>query len=85
MAFWLAQIRARGWTSYLSEPRYSLVILREQAARGLARRDRADPDKEQLLDFLFPGDQPQGRGARHQHLPDELFSVVVRYYWCGEP
>ena len=79
MAFWLAQIRARGWTSYLSEPRYSLVILREQAARGLARRDRADPDKERLLDFLFPGDQHSPR------LTDDIFSVIARYYWCGEP
>ena len=86
MAAWLARIRdAGGWTRYLSEPRYRLVVLRELVARNLARRRRADSGKEQLLDFLFPGDQPRRRARRlQQRLPDELFSIIARYYWGGE-
>ena len=30
------------------------------------------------MGFLFPGDQPQSG------LPDDLFPLVARYYWCGE-
>ena len=85
MAAWLAQIQQRGsWASYLSEPRYALVVLRALVARGRARRRRADSGKEQLLDFLFPGDQPRRRARRHQpRLPDDLFSVIAQYYFGG--
>ena len=47
MFAWLARIRAVGWARYLSEPRYKLVVLRELAARGRARRERAFFGKEQ--------------------------------------
>ena len=49
-----------GWTRYLSEPRYALVVLREQVARGQARRERAMFGREQVLDFLFPPGEPAG-------------------------
>jgi len=80
MAAWLARIiTARGWTYHLSEPRYALVSLRALAAKGLARRPRADVFNGQLLDFLFPGDR-----ARDQpYLPDDLFSIIVEFYWGG--
>ena len=84
MAAWLGRIKNQGWTTYLSEPRYELVVLRSLAARGLARRKRADPGKEQLLDFLFPSCQPPRRARRGQpHLPDDLFVLIARYYWGG--
>ena len=55
-----------------------MVVLRAIVARGQARRQHAFFGKEPLLDFLFPdGQQP--------YLPDELFSVITRYYWGGEP
>mmetsp|Transcript_19467 Transcript_19467/g.60956 ORF Transcript_19467/g.60956 Transcript_19467/m.60956 type:complete len:130 (-) Transcript_19467:82-471(-) len=83
MAAWLARVQPSGWTCYLSEPRYNLVVLRALAARGLARRRRADPGEELLLDFLFPSDQPRRRAKRQPRLPDELFSIIVRCYWGG--
>jgi len=83
MATWLSRIRRLGWTRYLSEPRYKLVVLRAMCARGLARRRRADPGEELLLDFLFPSDQPRRRAKRQPRLPDELFSIIVRCYWGG--
>jgi len=86
MAAWLKRIHAAGsWARYVSEPRYKLVVLRELSAKGLARRRRADSGEEHLLDFLFPPDQRRNKRARrHQlHLPDELFSIVARYYWGG--
>lgn len=58
MAAWLERIEESGWKRYLSGPRYELVALRELVARGRARRLRAFSQKEQLLDFLFPGNQP---------------------------
>ena len=87
MAAWLSRIQAAGgWTRYFSDPRYKLVVLRELVARARARRRRADAGKEQLLDVLFPGDQSRKRAQRCQpRLPDELFSIIVRYYWGGEP
>mmetsp|Transcript_27702 Transcript_27702/g.85641 ORF Transcript_27702/g.85641 Transcript_27702/m.85641 type:complete len:124 (-) Transcript_27702:86-457(-) len=83
MAAWLERIRAVGWVQYLSEPRYKLVVLRQLAARGLARRRRANLSEELLLDFLFPGDQPRRRARRQLRLPDELFSIIAQYYWGG--
>ena len=84
MAAWLAQIQLVGWTRHFSEPRYKLVVLRALSARGDARRKRADLGKEQLLDFLFPGDQPRRRARRNQpRLPDELFAIIARYYRGG--
>jgi len=89
MAAWLSRVRVLGWTRHLSEPRYKLVVLRELVARERARRERALPGKELVLNFLFPGDQPPPRATkqakRGPRLPDELFSVIARYYWCGEP
>ena len=80
LAAWLARISAAGgWTRHLSEPRYELVVLRSLCARG--RAQRADSGKEQLLDFLFPSDQSP---LDQPHLPDELFSIIARYYWGGE-
>jgi len=49
-----------------------------------ASRDEsgADSGKERVLDFLFvPGDQQ----ANKPSLPDDVFSIIARYYWCGEP
>ena len=85
LADWLERISAAGgWSHYLSEPRYALVIFRELVARGRARRRRVDPGKEQLLDFLFPCDQPSRRARRHRsHLPDDLFAIIAKYYWGG--
>ena len=34
-----------------------------------------------LLDSLFPGEHSRGQ----PRLPDELFAIIVRYYWCGQP
>lgn len=85
LAAWLARVReAGGWTRYISEPRYKLVVLRAEAARGLARRRRADLSTEQLLDFLFPGDRPRRARRSQPRLPDELFTIVARYYWADE-
>ena len=84
MVAWLARVEAVGWAVHLSAPRYALVVLRELVARGRARRQRADSGKEQLLDFLFPGDRPRRRAQRHQpYLPDDLVSAVARYYWSA--
>ena len=76
---------AGSWTRYLSEPRYKLAVLREAAARGWAQRERAFHGKERVLDLLFPGGRPNTRASRGRlHLPDELFSIIARYYWGGE-
>ena len=155
MAAWLTRIRKCGWTTYLSEPRYALVVLRELVARGRARRlegrgrrqrTRKCKKQKQLLDFVFPGGRPRTprfalvrrqcdvcnlqrplseeafpicdacelrRYCSHAcqridwlsghrdictfdtdakaatpallRLPDELFSIVVRFYWGGGP
>ena len=65
-----------------------LGILRELVARARARREHAFHGKERLLDFLFPGDQvpPQAnkQPRRHTRLPDDLFPLIARFYWCGE-
>mmetsp|Transcript_32963 Transcript_32963/g.99299 ORF Transcript_32963/g.99299 Transcript_32963/m.99299 type:complete len:99 (-) Transcript_32963:87-383(-) len=87
VANWLERIRV-GWTRYLSEPRYKLVVLRALVAKGRASRRRTE--FEQLFDFLFPrksGDTPQAnkQTKRHlAHLPNELFPRIARYYWGGE-
>ena len=85
LAAWLASIQQTGgWARHLSEPRYKLVLLRELCARGWARRERAFHGKERVLDLLFPGGRPNTRAKRDQpHLPDELFSIVARYYRGG--
>ena len=88
-ADWLSRIQAcGGWTRYLY-PRYKLVVLRDAVARGLARRERAFDGKERVLDFLFPSPgsgRPNTRAKRNQScLPDDVFSIIARYYWCGEP
>ena len=87
MADWLERIAQVSWKRHLSEPRYALVVLRALAARGdarlpgrrLPRRQRADKGKEHVLDFLFPGDLRR----REPRLPDDLFPLVIRYYWGG--
>ena len=92
MAAWLARIHEVGWTCYLSEPRRKLVVLREMVARGQARRGRTV--YEQLFDFLFPGpapDQPLHANKRatrkrgQPRLPDGPFSLIMKYYWSGDP
>ena len=90
MALWLLRIKGTGWTQHLSETRYKLVVLRALAARGDATRQRAFHGKERVLDLLFPGvaaSAPAPSGSRparrHQRLPDELFLIIVRYYWGG--
>mmetsp|Transcript_6722 Transcript_6722/g.20832 ORF Transcript_6722/g.20832 Transcript_6722/m.20832 type:complete len:118 (+) Transcript_6722:1125-1478(+) len=75
MAAWLARV---GWTCYLSEPRYNLVVLRALAARGLARRRRADSGEEQLLDFLFPGQEGERGDGSHAC---RMTFHGHRYYW----
>ena len=91
MAAWLGRVRAVGWTAYLSEPRYKLVVLRQLSAQGRAERRRAFSDTEHLLDFLFPGQSGEQTRANKQarrrrlRLPDELFAIVAGYYWGGEP
>ena len=82
MAVWLERIRER-----IRESRYKLVVLRALAARGDARRERAFHGKELVLDFLFPGDGPPPQANKQTkrgrpRLPDELFSIIARYY-CG--
>ena len=77
-----------GWTRYLSKPRYALVVLRELVATGRARRGRTFHGKELVLDFLFPHDRPppqaNKQARRHQpRLPDDVFSVIARFYWGG--
>ena len=89
-AAWLERVHTVGWTCYLSEPRYGLVVLRALVAEGRAERRRAFSNTERLLDFLFPGksgEQPsRAKQARRfkQRLPDDLFSLVAQYYWGGE-
>lgn len=82
LAAWLARIRTVGWTRHLSEPRYMLVVLRELAASARAQREHASHGKERVLDLLFPSDQPNK--PDQPRLPDDVFSLVVRFYWCGE-
>ena len=60
------------------------------SARGRAERRRAFSNTEHLLDFLFPGEsgelplQPNKQARQHSlRLPDELFSLIARYYWGG--
>ena len=81
MAAWLARVEP-GWSQYLSEPRYKLVVLRALVASDRAWRQREDSGKELLLDFLFPGAQPQATKPR---LPNSVFPRIARYYWCGQP
>ena len=82
LAAWLA--RARGWTRYVSEPRYKLVVSREAVARGMARRKRTGPGKKHCWTTYFPAANQRGE-RRHQRLPDELFSIIIaRYYWGGD-
>jgi len=85
MAAWLARVERDGWTRHLSETRYKLVVLREIAARGRARREHAFDGKELVLDFLFPGHFfRSGPGDDDDpRLPDELFAIIARYYWGG--
>ena len=88
IAAWLERVQeVGGWARYLSEPRYKLVVLRELVARGRARRERAFHGNELALDFLFPG-QPcpkaNKQARRIAHLPDDLFTLIARYYWCGD-
>ena len=84
MAAWLDRIRAVGWKRHLSEPEYKLVVLRELAAKGRARRERAFDGKELVLDFLFPGHFfRSGPGDDDPRLPDELFSFIAGYYGDG--
>ena len=87
MAAWLAVVQSMGWKRYLSVPRYELVVLRELAARGRARRQRAFFGKERALDLLFPAAARRSTRSnrRQSHLPDELFCIIMRYYWGGEP
>ena len=83
MAAWLARIRTVGsWTRYHSEPRYELVVLRELVLRGRAWRQRTFQTKADVVEMLFPGP------ARYSfpdtpRLPDELFSIILSYYWGG--
>ena len=58
MTAWLERIQRVGWKRYLSGPRYKLVGLRLLVARGRAQRQHPFFGKEQLMDLLFPGDQP---------------------------
>jgi len=64
-----------------------LVVLRAAAARSRARRQRAFHGKALVLDFLFPS-EPSPLQADEQatrpRLPDELFSIIARYYRGGE-
>ena len=55
------------------------MVLKGLVARGRARRERAFHGKELLLYLLFPSGHSRG----HPRLPDELFAVIVRYYWGG--
>ena len=90
MAVWLARVSAVGWTRYLSETRYKLVVLRALVAAGRAQL-RAAEDDEQLLDFLFPGPSTKrttrasmrASGNKAQ-LPSDLFPLVACYYWGGQ-
>ena len=89
MAAWLLRIHSVGWSRYLSEPRYKMVVLRALVASKRARRERPNL-REKLLDFLFPGDQPrpyvnEPEKPRQPCLPNGVFPLVVRYYWGGEP
>jgi len=88
MALWLRRIQLHGWTRHLAEPRYKLVVLRALAAGGRARQRRAIDVNVALVDFLFPGDLSSPRASKQAkrsrpHLPDELFSIIARYYWGG--
>ena len=88
VARWLGEVQALGWKRFLAEPRYKLVVLRALAARGLVRRQRTFHGKERLLDLLFPvggGGRPNTRAKQGQPcLPDDVFPIIARYYWCGE-
>lgn len=80
IASWLARVQEVGWTRYMSEPRYALVVLRELVVQGRARRRRELFGKKHLSRFLFPPPR-----ARKPHLPNYPFSLVARYYWGGAP
>lgn len=87
MAAWLARIqRTGGWASYMAEPRYKLVVLRALVAKGRARRQGTLHFREQMLDFVFPGEQAPPRAnkqaKRDPRLPNSLFPRIARYY-CG--
>ena len=84
MATWLEHITAIGWTSYLSEPRYALVVLRELAGRDRARRKRADAAEEQLLDFIFGAKAKRAR-PDPVRLPSDLLPLILQFYWGGTP
>ena len=89
--------RPRRERRHLSEPRYKLVALRALVAKQRAQRvrRRAFCGKELALDFLFPGGQPPPQAndeplqqahkqtKRGHHLPKDLFSLVLKYYWGG--
>ena len=88
MAAWLARICEVGWTRFLSEPKYQLVVLRELVARGQARR-AASGDDAQLLDFLFPGNIPRRTRSSKQakagpRLPDDLLPHILGFWWAGD-
>ena len=104
MAAWLHRIHYFSWRTWLSEPRYQLVVLRELVKRGCFRNSHARgcfqgldeavrpghalytySGKGPVLDYLFPNDQPTTMSARRRRLrlPNDLFPLVVRYWWCG--
>lgn len=62
MVAWLERIlQCGGWTRYVSEPRYQLVVLRELVARARARREqRAFHGKERACrTSSFPNSRTQ--------------------------
>mmetsp|Transcript_21488 Transcript_21488/g.64343 ORF Transcript_21488/g.64343 Transcript_21488/m.64343 type:complete len:124 (+) Transcript_21488:398-769(+) len=85
MAAWLGRVREqKGWARHVSEPRYVLAVIRALCAGDRARRKRADFGTEQLFDFLFPAGRPSRRAPRRQpRLPDDVFTVVARFYFGG--
>ena len=61
-----------------------MAVIRALCAGDRARRKRADFGTEQLFDFLFPAGRPSRRAPRRQpRLPDELFSIIARFWWGG--
>ena len=77
MAAWLARIQeAGGWKRHLSEPRYTLVVLRAIAARGDAWREREFHGKERVLDFLFPGHQPPPRANSLASVKEAVLNLL---------
>ena len=59
-----------------------MAVIRALCAGDRARRKRADFGTEQLFDFLFPAGRPSRRAPRRQpRLPDELFSIIARFWW----